>query len=398
MADYRRKTVLAHSGNRPERNHGIINPPVYHASTILFPSVAEMEEAYRKPADRQDGDLYSYGLTGTPTTEALEQAVAELEGGYKAVATGSGLMAVTLSLMAFLRAGDHLLMADNVYSPTRRFCAHALERFGVETTYYDPLIGAGIEDLVRDNTRVVFLESPGSLTFEVQDVPAITAVARSRGIVTVLDNTWATPLFFRPFDHGVDVSVHAATKYMVGHGDVLSGVIVCGSREHYLAVKRYSSWLGNGIAPDDAYLTLRGLRSMAPRLAMHQEHAMVVARWLQQRPEVDRVLYPALPEDAGHGLWRRDFLGASGLMGMVLAKPYTPSAVAAMLDNLVLIPMGASWGGYMSLILPTYPARYRSTTEWNARGPSLRLHVGLEDPQDLIDDLAKGFDRLNRTE
>ena len=396
--DYRRKTVLTHSGNRPEQNHGIINPPVYHASTILFPSVAEMDEAYRKPVERQDGDLYRYGLTGTPTTEALEHAVAELEGGYNAVATGSGLMAVTLSLMAFLKTGDHLLMVDSVYSPTRRFCANALDRFGVETTYYDPLIGADIEDLVRDNTRVVFLESPGSLTFEVQDVPAITAVARSRGIVTVLDNTWATPLFFRPFDHGVDISVHAATKYMVGHGDVLSGMIVCGSRDHYLAVKRYSSWLGNGIAPDDAYLTLRGLRSMAPRLAMHQDHAMIVARWLQQRPEVDRVLYPALPEDAGHDLWRRDFLGASGLMGIVLARPYTPSAVAAMLDDLALIPMGASWGGYMSLILPTDPARYRTATSWNAPGPSLRLHVGLEDPQDLIDDLAKGFDRLNRAD
>ncbi len=360
-------TVLAHAGRDPDRDRGFVNPPVYHASTILFPSVAAMEEVYRKPLDRQPDDLYRYGRIGTPTSEAFEDAVNALEGGYRAVSLGSGLQAVTVALTAFLKAGDHLLMVDSAYDPTRRFCDRVLGRFGVETTYYDPGIGAGIAALIRDNTRVIYLESPGSLTFEVQDVPAVAAAARARGISTLIDNTWATPLLFKPLALGVDVVIHAATKYIVGHSDAMMGVVVCGDRERYLTVKQTAVLLGASAGPDDLNLALRGLRTLGVRLRRHQENALIVARWLCDRPEVARVMYPALPGDPGHEIWRRDFAGASGLFGIVL-KSFPKAAVNAMLDGLELIPMGASWGGYESLIVPTHPASYRTATPWVEAG------------------------------
>ncbi|MEQ8965350.1 MAG: cystathionine beta-lyase [Azospirillaceae bacterium] len=383
-----RNTRLVHAGRHPDENFGILNPPVYHASTITWPSVERMNEAGRRPFD-----TWTYGRNGTPTTASFEEAVAEMEGGHRAVATPSGLAAIVQALGAFVSAGDHILVADSVYGPTRKYCDRVLRRFGVETTYYDPLIGGGIAELVRDNTRVIFMESPGSSTFEVQDVPAIAAVARERGIATMIDNTWATPLFFRPIEHGVTVSIHAATKYIVGHSDAMMGVAVCDTRETFDTVKTNAQLHGNSAAPDDLYLAQRGLRTMAVRLRQHQESALAVARWLQGRPEVAHVLYPALPEDPGHALWKRDFDGASGLLGVEL-HPVSADAVAAMADGMSLFPLGASWGGYESLLLPIDLTPYRTVNRWDGRGPLLRLHIGLEDVQDLIADLEAGFDRL----
>jgi cystathionine beta-lyase len=321
--------------------------------------------------------------------------VTALEGGHRGVAVSSGLAAVTVTFCAFLKAGDHLLVPDNVYGPTRvRACDGILARFGVETGYYDPLIGADITALMRPNTRLVYLESPGSLTFEVQDVPAIAAAARARGVLTVMDDTWSAGVFCKPLQHGVDIVVQSATKYIVGHADAMLGVVVTGTAEQFQAVKWTANALGNCAGPDDCYLGLRGIRTLTTRLGRHQETGLALARWLAQRPEVARVMHPALPDDPGHALWRRDFSGACGLFGVVL-RDYPKAAVAAMLDGMKLFAMGFSWGGYESLIVPTYPAKLRTATEWRAPGPSLRLHAGLEDADDLIADLEQGFARLN---
>ncbi len=378
-------TIITHAGRDPERHFGAVNTPVYHASTILNATVA----ALKAPKGRRDP---RYGRRGTPTVFTLEDAVAELEGAYGAIITPSGLNAITVALLAFLRTGDHALMVDCAYGPARRLSGSLLQRLGIQVTFFDPAVGEGIADLIRDDTRVVYLEAPGSQTFEMQDVPAIAAAAHARGVKVLMDNTWATPLFFRPFEHGVDVSIHAATKYIVGHSDVMMGIVTT-TEENYDAVRDTADLMGICAGPDDVYLATRGLRTMAVRLRQHEASALHLARWLQGQSEVSRVLYPALPEDPGHAIWKRDFLGASGLFGVVL-KPASDTAVAAMLDGLRLFGMGASWGGYESLILPTDPAPYRTATKWAPEGPTLRIHVGLEDPEDLIADLAAGFDRL----
>ena len=384
---YRPLTAVTHLGRHPRRYLGAVNTPVYRATTILFESVADLERSAR---GQYDG--LTYGLHGLPTVQDFQAAMTELEGGYAALAVPSGLTATTFPLLALARPGDHVLVTDVVYGPTRRFCENHLRRLGIEVTYYDPLIGADIEALFRDNTRIVFLESPGSLTFEVQDVPAITAAARARGVLSILDNSWATPLGFRAFDHGVDVSVHAATKCVGGHSDVLLGAIVA-SQGAYASLARL--WTDMGIAPstDDCFLGLRGLRTLGVRLARHQESALRIAAWLRERDEVAEVLYPALPGARGHALWRRDFTAASGLFGVIL-HPVDKVRIDAMLDGMRLFGMGWSWGGFESLMIPTYPARTRSVTQWQSAGPSLRLHVGLEDPDDLIEDLAAGLERL----
>ncbi len=383
------ETRLVHCGRHPERQHGIVNPPVYRASTVIFPTVQALKAASEQPFN----GVY-YGRYGTPTTFALEEAVAELEGAYRAVATSSGLAAIAATLLAFLRAGDHCLIADNVYGPTRKFCDDTLARFGVAVEYYDPLLGAGIADLMRPQTRLVYLEAPGSLTFEMQDVPAITAAAHAAGAVAVMDNTWATPLYFNALAHGVDVSIHAATKYLVGHADAMLGVINT-TEASFEPVKRSVVALGNCPGSEECALGLRGLRTLAVRLQRHQESALVVAQWLRAQPEVARVLYPALPEDPGHALWRRDFSGASGLFSIVL-QPASAAAVTALLDGLELFGLGYSWGGYESLIIPADPHGLRTATAWRAEGPCLRLHIGLEDPQDLIADLEAGLARLRQ--
>jgi cystathionine beta-lyase len=377
------ETRLAHAGREPSRFHGFVNTPIYRGSTVLFPTLASLE------SNAQD---FTYGRLGTPTVKALEEAIAELEGGARTLLAPSGLSAIATALLAFVVAGDEVLVSDSVYRPTRRFCDHVLKRLGVKTTFYDPLIGAGIKKLLGDKTKVVFAESPGSQTFEVQDIPAIAKAAHEAGAVLIMDNTWATPLYFAPFRHGVDVSIQAATKYIVGHADAMLGAITASEKTERAVEKTYED-LGLCPGPEDAYLGLRGLRTLGVRLARHQQSALELARWLKARPEVDRVLHPGLPSDPGHALWARDFTGASGLFAFIL-KPTSHAALAAMLDGLSLFGMGYSWGGFESLILPFDPRDYRTATTWAAAGPAIRLHVGLEDVEDLKADLEAGFARL----
>jgi len=385
------ETLLAHLGRAPHTPFGTVNPPVYHASTILFDSL----DAYETKDRAQTQGTRSYGRMGTPTSFALEEAIAELEGGHRSFLLCSGLAALNVAILSLVANGGHALICDAVYHPTRKFCDDLLARLGIEVQYYDPLIGADISSLFKANTQVVHLESPGSLTFDVQDVPAIAAAAKAAGIATVMDNTWATFINFKPLEHGIDVSVQAGTKYLVGHSDAMFGVVTA-TEEVEEAVRRTTRQLGQCAGPDDIYLALRGLRTLAVRLPRHQETALALCRWLAGRPEVDRVLYPALPGDPGHEIWRRDFAGASGLFGFVLARPYSDAALSAMMDGLELFGMGSSWGGFESLMILTHPERSRTATAWAAPGPSLRIHAGLEDPDDLIADLAAGFERLAR--
>jgi cystathionine beta-lyase len=375
-------TRLVTGGRDPFSYHGFVNPPVYHASTVLS-RTAEDYLAHR--------GRYTYGRRGTPTSEALAGALAELEGPDCAgvALLPSGLAAASAALLAVLAAGDHVLVTDNVYLPTRKFCDSVLKRFGIATTYYDPLIGADIAALMQPNTRAVYLESPGSLSFEIQDVPAIAAAAHARGARVLLDNTWATPLYFRAFDKGVDLSIQSGTKYIGGHSDVLLGTIAANAAtwpELNDTVFTMGLWTG----PDDMYLALRGLRTMGVRLAQHQAAGLKVARWLAQRPEVLQVLHPALETHPQHALWRRDFSGACGLFAVVF-KPVPDTAVHAFINALTLFGIGASWGGYESLAIPFDCAPMRTATKWAPGGPAVRLHIGLEDVDDLIGDLERGF-------
>ena len=381
------ETDVAHLGRSPAKHLGAVNTPVYRATTILFESLAELEAA-----ERGEHPGVTYGLHGLPTVTDLQAAVAQLEGGHASLAVASGLAAITLALLGTTSAGDHVLVTDAVYGPTRRFCDNQLRRFGVEVSYYDPLAGTAIEREFRANTRLVFAESPGSLTFEVQDIPAIAQVAHARGALLMLDNTWATPLGFAAFARGADVTVHAGTKYIGGHSDVLVGLIDC-SEATYPRLHRLWTDMGVALSSDDAFLALRGLRTLAVRLERHTQSALSIARWLREQPEVAEVIYPALPGSRGHELWKRDFTGACGLFGVVL-KPVAKARIAAMLDGMRLFRMGWSWGGFESLIIPANVERAKRTFKWNAAGPLLRLHVGLESPDDLIADLAEGLARL----
>ena len=355
---YRIATELTHLGRHPRRFMGAVNTPIFRASTILFPTLSDLERAARGEYDGM-----TYGLHGLPTVTDLQDAVASLEGGHAALAVPSGLTATTFPLLALLKPGDHLLVTDVVYGPTRRFCDHHMRRLGVAVDYYDPLVGADI-------------------------------AAHAQGAFVVMDNTWATPLGFRAFDHGVDVSVHAATKYIGGHSDVLLGLIV-GSREAFPALHRLWTDMGIAASTDDCFLGLRGLRTLAQRLAQHQSSALEIAQWLSGQRAVKEVIYPALPGSRGHDLWKRDFSAASGLFSIVL-HPHSREQLGAMLDGMRLFSMGWSWGGFESLIIPIFPERTRSVTRWDRGGPCLRLHIGLEDPVDLIADLADGLARLAR--
>jgi cystathionine beta-lyase len=376
-------TEVVHSGRDPQACYGFVNPPVYRGSTVLFPTVEKLLKR---------DQAYTYGRTSTPTVKALEEAMAKVEGGAASALTASGYQAVSTAIFAFVETGDHILVADSVYQPTRKFCDHMLTKLGVETTYYDPLIGAGIDKLVRPSTRLIFTESPGSQTFEVQDIPAIAKVCAKRKLWLLHDNTWASPLYFRPFEHGVDVSIQAATKYVVGHADAMLGAITSNERAapH---IARAKEVLGVCPGSEETYLGLRGLRTLATRLAQHQRAGIEMAQWLEARPEVARVLHPALPSHPQHKIWKRDFLGASGLFAVIL-KPVGKPALAAMLDGLELFGMGFSWGGYESLVIPFDPTGYRTATRWQAEGPALRFHIGLEDVEDLKADLEAGFERL----
>ena len=387
----RDETTVVHSGLHPERHEGAVNPPVFHASTILSQSV---EEYRRKRKDwLQEVPGTYYGRFGTPTTEALQEAVAALEGGYRSLVYPSGLAACAGALLACVSAGDHVLMTDSVYGPTRNFAGGTLRRFGVSTTFFDPHAGRAIESLLQPETRVIYLESPGSLTFEMQDVPAIAEVAHRRSIAVIMDNTWGTPLFFKPFSHGVDVSVQAATKYIVGHSDAMLGVVTC-SKEAWPKLKTSTFELGQTAAPDDVYLAQRGLRTLAVRLKQHWQAGVTLAEWVARQPEVERVLHPGLPGDPGHAIWKRDFAGACGLFGVVLKEGISDRALCAMIDGLELYGIGASWGGFESLVVPFDPREARSATEWPHRGPCFRIHAGQENVDDLIADLEAGFKRL----
>jgi cystathionine beta-lyase len=382
---WRPATSLVTAGRDPDAYHGFVNPPVYHASTVLYPS-AEDFLAHRA--------RYQYGRRGTPTTEALEQAVQELEGPQCAgvALLPSGLAAISSAILSVVRAGDHVLIADSAYGPTRAFCDQILTRLGVATTYYDPLIGGGIAALMRPNTRVVFTESPGSLSFEMQDIPAIAEAAHSKGALVLMDNTWATPLYFRALDFGVDLSIHAGTKYFGGHSDVMLGTVAATSAT-VADLRNFVRLNGLHLAPDDAYLSQRGLRTLGVRLDRHYESGLAVGRFLEQRPEVLRLLHPALPSHPGHALWKRDFGGACGLFSMVL-KPVPQRAVFAFLDALELFGIGASWGGYESLAIPFDCTSLRTATRWAPGGPTVRFHIGLEAVEDLLADLEHGFAAL----
>jgi len=380
----RPRTKLVHGGRRKEWRGRIVNPPIERASTILFDDVAQMR------GTRAALGTYNYGLQGTATQWALAEALTELEpGAAGTVLYSTGLASITTPLLALLAPGDELLAPDNVYGPTRHFCDTFLSRYGVATRYYDPLVGTGIAALIGESTRAILLESPGSLTMEVQDVPGICAVARDRGVATLLDNTWATPLLFKAIAAGVDISMVAGTKYVGGHADVMLGAATA-TAEHYQRLQQVSWDLGHGLSPDDAWLGSRGLRTMAVRLKQHEESALRVAEWLSRQPNVGRVLHPALRDCPGHEHWTRDFKGSSGLFSFEL-RDSTDAERAAFVDRLELFGIGYSWGGYESLAIPIDPQR--TVTDPPARN-LVRLHIGLEDPDDLIADLASSLERV----
>ena len=385
MSEKKPETRLVDAGRRKEWTAGIVNPPVYRASTILFDSVEEMEAA--NPP--RDGTLH-YGRNGTPTTWALCEALTELEPGAALTRLyPSGAAAVAAALLSVLETGDELLMVDTAYGPTRAFCDSVLKRFGVATTYYDPLVGDGIAGLIGERTRAVFMESPGTHTFEVQDVPAICRVARERGLVTLIDNTWATPLYFSAIAAGVDVSILACTKYIGGHADLMLGSVTV-TEPLARKLEQTRRVLGQTAGPDDAWLALRGLRTLSARLERHQASALRIAAWLKAQPQVARVLHPALPDCPGHAHWQRDFRGATGLFSIVMKGGDTGER-ARLIDGLEHFGIGYSWGGFESLAVPADPVRTATRNDWE--GPLVRLHIGLEDPDDLIADLAAGLAR-----
>jgi cysteine-S-conjugate beta-lyase len=376
------ETRLVTSGRDTEAQKGFVNPPVVHGSTVLYPAAEDL---------RAHRGEFQYGRHGTPTTKALQETLMALEGPNCAGVgiAPSGLAAITTALLAVLKAGDHLLVCDNVYRPSRNFCNGLLARYGVETTYFDPLIGAGIEALFKPNTRAVLVEAPGSQSLEMPDIRAIAQVAHARGALVIDDNTWATPLYHRSLDQGVDISMQAATKYIGGHSDIMFGTISANAKAWPLVTEAIRL-LGVCAGPDDVFLALRGMRTLSVRLAQHYRSGLEMARWLATRPEVARVLHPALETDPGHAIWKRDFIGASGLFSIVL-KPAPQKAVDGMLDALKLFGMGYSWGGFESLIIPFDCESYRSATKWAPGGPTLRLHIGLENVEDLKADLDRGF-------
>jgi cystathionine beta-lyase len=379
------ETKLVHEGRWSDAHFGAVNTPVYHASTILFPNVARMQEIFSKHYDN-----IFYGRYGTPTTRSFEEALCALEGGYRTVCFPSGMAAVAAILSVFLSQGDHLLMVDSGYDPSRRFAANHLKRFGVETTYYDPRIGGRIRELIRPTTKLVFCESPGSHTFEIQDIPAIVEAAHEVGALVAMDNTWATPLLFAPLAFGVDLSMMSCTKYIVGHADAMMGSVTVATEDIYKKLRLGAASYGYAVGSDEAYLATRGLRTLAVRLKQHEENGLQVARWLAQRSDVVAVHHPALPSHPDHALFKRDFKGASGLFGVEFSRVPRKAAFALM-DSLKLFKIGYSWGGFESLMVPTFMGIERSAYEWKPKGTPFRLSIGLENPADLMADLDRGL-------
>ncbi len=382
-AGLKSRSRLVHAGRDVSEQHGFINMPAWRGSTVVFPTVEALKGR---------GARYTYGTKGTPSSEALEGAWSEISGAETTVLAPTGLAAITLALMTALAAGDHVLVSDSAYGPTRHFCDTVLRRFGVETQYYDPCVGADIGALMRSSTKAVLVEAPGSQSFEMQDVPAIAAVARARGACLIMDNTWATPLFFPPHERGVDLAIEAGTKYLSGHSDLLMG-LVSANAAWAKRLRHTFDAFAMCAGPDDIFLALRGLRTMELRLREAERQGLALARWFAARPEVKGVLHPALPTHPGHAIWKRDFLGSSGLFSIIL-EPVSEKAVAAFLDGLELFGMGYSWGGFESLVIPFDCSTYRTATKWSPGGPALRFQVGLEDMGDLTADLERGFERL----
>ena len=383
LSKLRLETRLALAGRDASRFEGAVNPPVHRATTVLLD----------EPGDLYSGKTKTYALEGMAVQEALREALVGVEGGADAVLAPSGLGAVTLALLSVAREGSELLVTDAAYAPTRRFCDTMLKRFGVSTRYYDPRIGAGIADLITDGTCALFMESPGSVTMEFQDVPAIARVAKAKGVPTIIDNTWSAGVWFKPFDHGVDLSVQALTKYQSGHADAFLGAVLCATPQWAERVRAAYKQLGLGASPDDAYLVLRGIRSLAVRLERQGASALAVARWLETRPEVARVLHPSLESSQDHAIWKRDFSGSSGLFSFVL-RPIERQRVERMLGCLSIFAMGFSWGGYESLAIPGDPHLTRGASTPKLEGELVRLSIGLEHPDDLIADLERGFATL----
>ncbi len=384
-AHLKTRSLLAHAGRNPEEQFGFVNTPAYRGSTVLYPSAAALRKGHMR---------FVYGTKGTPTTEALENAWSELSGAAGTVIAPSGLAAITLAMMAAVKAGDHILVTDSAYRPTRNFCEGFLKQMGVETTYFDPYLGSGIAELMRANTTAVVVEAPGSQSFEIQDVPAIAAAAHERDICVIMDNTWATPILFPPHQRGVDLAIEAGTKYLSGHSDILLGLV--SAKPQWLPkLRRVADLFAMTPGAEDVFLALRGFRTMELRLREAERQALDMAHWLKARPEVRQVLHPALPDHRGHDIWKRDFLGSSGLFSIIL-HPAPEAAVDALLDSLELFAMGYSWGGYESLIIPFDCAPYRTATQWNPGGPALRLQIGLEHTDDLKADLERGFAALKK--
>jgi cystathionine beta-lyase len=377
------ETILTHFGRQPSDQFGFVNTPVYHGSTIVFRTLDELED-YKS--------VYRYGRFDNPTMRSVEALVSELEGAEGTVLAPSGLAAISLALLSVLSSGDEVLVTDSCYEPTRSLCTGALKRFGIDTTFYDPRIGAGIAGLITDRTKAIFVESPGSLTFEVQDLPAILAAATGRDIAVVVDNSWATPLYYRPLALGADVVVHAGTKMFVGHSDAMFGTVSANARL-WPALQKTQRQLGVNASPDDTTLAARGLKTLAIRMKELGARALEMARWLEQQPGVRRVDHPALPSSRDHGIWKRDFTGSGSLFAFEL-EPGPREAVAAMVDGFNLFAMGYSWGGYESLCIPTHPERIRTATKWDAEGCMFRIHVGLEGIDDLKADMSAAIARF----
>lgn len=391
-------TRLVHAGRNPKEQGWMVNPPIYQTSTIVFPTLKDLIHAERGYSNNDLVEPYElkYGRYGTQTNFALEKAIAEIDVGYNSFVTSSGAAAINTALIAFLKQGDHMLLVDNVYSPTRGFADKFLKKLGIETTYYDPLIGEGIKKLIKKNTKVIFMESPGSLSFEVQDVAAICKVAKKHNVTTIIDNSWASGIYFKPLEHGADVVVTALTKYINGHSDVMMGAITV-QEKHFRVMYEAFRYMAVTAAPFSSYLVQRGLRTTKLRMDHCFKSALELATWLEGRPEVSKILYPALESDEGHKLWKRDFTGAAGLFTIVLDRKYSNESLARMLDKLHYYGMGYSWGGYESLILPIDATSARTATKWaHANKTCLRINVGLEDVEDLKEDLIAGFKRLRK--
>lgn len=391
-------TRIVHAGRNPKEQGWMVNPPIYQSSTIVFPTLKDLIYAERGYSNNDLVEPYElkYGRYGTQTNFALEKAIAEIDGGYNSFVTSSGAAAINTALIAFLKQGDHMLLVDSVYSPTRSFADKFLKKLGIETTYYDPTIGEDIKKLVKKNTKVIFMESPGSLTFEVQDIAAICKVAKKMGVVTIVDNSWASGIYFKPLEHGADVVVTALTKYINGHSDVMMGAITI-QEKHYRVMYEAFRYMAVTAAPFSSYMVQRGLRTSKIRMDHCFKSALDIATWLEGRSEVEKVFYPALESDAGHKLWKRDFTGAAGLFTIVLDRKYSNESLARMVDKLHYYGMGYSWGGYESLILPVDPTGVRSVTKWPYSNKTcLRINIGLEDVADLKEDLEAGFKRLRK--